>query len=115
MSSIYYSGGLLRSILRGSVFTSSFEYDVYGRLVKSTSPTGVTTTLYKTATSKNHIIILQTSVVSSSSTRTRGGWDMVIQTEPGYICDIVTTTEGISKRFLNFYNFPNFRRYENRL
>lgn len=88
--------GMLHSILRGRISATSFRYDGYGRLEQLTSPTGVVTSLRTSATPVRHEVTMETSSVSRGLTQQEGAdtRDVVIVTEPGYLCDVITTTEG---------------------
>lgn len=100
-ATISYQGGgsrLLRSITQGRAQSSFYVYDVNGRLVSAVSPTGGVTTLHATANATTHTLTM-TQVATSVGDATVnqkgvGSRSVVITTQPGYICDIVTTQEG---------------------
>uniref|UniRef100_H2YAD5 Uncharacterized protein n=1 Tax=Ciona savignyi TaxID=51511 RepID=H2YAD5_CIOSA len=76
--------GLIRSSVTGRYSSRFYTYDVHGRLTTATSSTGAMTSLHRAAPSSGH----------ESSQIGVGRRDVVITTEPGYLCDIITTTEG---------------------
>uniref|UniRef100_H2YAD0 EGF-like domain-containing protein n=1 Tax=Ciona savignyi TaxID=51511 RepID=H2YAD0_CIOSA len=87
VASFTYQGegnGLIRSSVTGRYSSRFYTYDVHGRLTTATSSTGAMTSLHVTSNATRH----------TSSQIGVGRRDVVITTEPGYLCDIITTTEG---------------------
>uniref|UniRef100_H2YAD4 EGF-like domain-containing protein n=1 Tax=Ciona savignyi TaxID=51511 RepID=H2YAD4_CIOSA len=97
VASFTYQGegnGLIRSSVTGRYSSRFYTYDVHGRLTTATSSTGAMTSLHVTSNATRH----------TSSQIGVGRRDVVITTEPGYLCDIITTTEG--KLFLQITPNP---------
>ncbi|XP_078481639.1 teneurin-3 isoform X2 [Ciona intestinalis] len=100
LASFTYQGdgnGLIRSSVTGRYSSSFYAYDVHGRLITATSSTGAMTSLHAIANATRQTVTMKRAAPSSggeSSLIGVGRRDVVITTEPGYLCDIITTTEG---------------------
>ena len=90
--------GLIRSSVRGRYSTTFYVYDARGRLMSMTSSTGVVTTLHMTSNRTSHTVTMKTIATSAGdqdeSRMGVGRRDVVIATQPGYLCDVIITTEG---------------------
>jgi len=93
--------GLIRSSIRSSFATKFYVFDAHGRLVSVISETGVVTSLHARANSTSQTVTMKTLAPSSGDNENEqigvGRRDVIITTEPGYLCDIVTTIEGTLK------------------
>ena len=86
--------GLLRSSARGFA-TTFYIYDAQGRLVSTTSSTGAMTSLHASSNATVHTVTMKTIATSAGEEQTGvGSRNVIISTEPGYICDVITTVEG---------------------
>ena len=90
--------GLLRSSVRGRFATIFYVYDSRGRLISVTSPTGIVTSLHALANSTSQTVTMKTVAPSAGDDDNSqigvGRRDVIITTEPGYLCDIITIIEG---------------------
>nr|CAB3264552.1 teneurin-3 [Phallusia mammillata] len=87
--------GLILSSVYGRYASSFYIYDVYGRVITAVSPTGSMTSLHRSVNATRYTVTIETAATSAGSTKMGvGRRDVVISTEPGYLCDLITTTEG---------------------
>nr|XP_039266115.1 teneurin-3-like isoform X3 [Styela clava] len=101
LATMSYQGGgatLLQSITQGRSQSSFYVYNVHGRLISAVSPSGGVTTLHVNANATTHTVTMTTAATSvgnaEENQRGVGSRGVIITTQPGFICDIVTTQEG---------------------
>jgi len=102
IASFMYHGensGLIRSSVFGKYASSFYVYDIYGRLITAVSPTGSMNSLHRRINATQLTVTLKTAATSAGSEPADqvgiGRRDIVITTEPGYICDLITAKEGL--------------------
>ncbi|XP_076799431.1 teneurin-3-like isoform X4 [Clavelina lepadiformis] len=99
IASFTYQGksGLIRSKVKGRHASSFYIYDVNGRLISATSSTGASTSLHAQINATKHTVTMETAATAKGDNAAQigvGRRDVIITTEPGYLCDIITTVEG---------------------
>ena len=91
--------GLIRSSIRGRFASTFYVYNAHGRLVTVTSLSGAMTSLYARSNATSQTVTMKTIATSAGDENESrigvGRRDVIITTEPGYLCDIITTVEGI--------------------